>query len=215
MRKMQTGLIIAIIASVFFVSFLVGRAAVLKKSAEEDKKEMYNGFAPIPGHHEKEEEIKEETEKVVNKTEKVKDYRSETVSPPEKLLFPCGTQVSKEYSQIAVYSETMDDWRAHTGTDYAADLGSEVVAAWDGQVTEVYKDKLWGHTIVIKHQGELESVYKNLSPEIFVEKGQLVEGGQAIGLVGKSADIESLESPHLHFELFYKGTVINPISYVY
>ena len=214
MKKMQTGLIIAIIASVFFISFLIGRATVLKKSADEEKHITYNGIVPVPGKEEKSIETTGEAEKVPEKRIQ-KNATEETVSLPQRMLFPCGEEIQKDYSQTAVYSETMGDWRAHTGIDYAAEIGEEVFAVWDGIVDRVYVDKLWGNTVEISHTNELKSVYKNLGEEVLVKEGQSVEGGQAIGYVGNTADLESLEAPHLHFEMWHNNLTINPISYIY
>ena len=214
MKKLHTGLIVAIVASVFFISFLVGRATALKENAEEEKKITYGGFVPIPDKEEESIETAQKTEKVPDTTPRKKSVE-EITAVPQRMLFPCGENVVKDYSQTAVYSETMGDWRAHTGIDYGADAGSEVVSVGEGTVSRVYVDKLWGNTIEISHSEELKSIYKNLDENITVKEGQAVEGGQVIGYVGNSATVESLEKPHLHFEMLYEGVKINPESYVY
>ena len=214
MKRMHTGLIIAILASVFFISFLIGRATVLKKSDEEEKKITYGGFVPVTDKKEDSIETSQKTEKVIDNTPEKKTIE-EIIAIPQRMLFPCGESVLKAYSQTAVYSETMGDWRAHMGIDYSAEIGSEVKAVWEGTVLRVYKDKLWGNTVEISHSKELKSVYKNLKEGIEVKKGQAVKGGQVIGYVGNSADIESLEKPHLHFEMYQDDMIINPESYVY
>lgn len=214
MKKLHTGLIVAIIASVFFVSFLVGRATALKENAEEEKNITYGGFVPITENKEESVETTGEAEKVPDRTSPKKSVE-EITAVPQRMLFPCGENVVKDYSQIAVYSETMGDWRAHTGIDYGADLGSEVVSVWKGNVSNIYLDKLWGYTVEISHSDKLKSVYKNLDENVKVAKGQAVEGGQVIGYVGNSASLESLEKPHLHFEMLYDDVKINPESYVY
>ena len=214
MKKMHTGLIVAVIASVFFISFLVGRAAVLKEKEKEENKITYGGFVPIPESEEESIETTGEAEKIPDRTPKKKTIE-EMIAVPQRMLFPCGENVVKEYSQTAVYSETMGDWRAHTGIDYGANPGDEVVSAWKGTVRCVYADKLWGNTVEISHSQDLVSVYKNLDENILVEKGQAVQEGQVIGYIGNSATVESLEKPHLHFEMLYEGVKINPESYVY
>ncbi len=213
MKKVSAGLVVAIIASVFLISFLVGRANVLKKEAEEENVITYGGFVPIPESEEESVETATE-EKVPDRTAKQNKVEEITVLP-QRMLFPCTETVIKDYSQTAVYSETMGDWRAHTGIDYKADIGHDVKAVWKGEVTRVYADKLWGNTVEISHSDKLKSVYKNLDENILVREGQAVDGGQVIGYVGKSADIERLEEPHLHFEILHEDVKINPTSYVY
>ena len=57
---------------------------------------------------------------------------------------------SKDFEiDIPVYSLTMNDYRAHTGIDIAASLGSEVVAASSGIVCRVWSDPMMGQSVTI------------------------------------------------------------------
>lgn len=211
MKKIFNGIIIAIVTSVFVVSFLIGRATALQKNNEE-KKELYTGAVPIP---------KEESINTTNNAENVPietnndEVTDDEIKIPDRMIFPCGEVVQKDYTQTAVFSETMGDWRSHTGIDYAAEKGSDVMCVWDGIVQRVYKDKLWGNCIEISHGNGLKSVYKNLDKKITVSAGDAVFEGQVIGFTGKSADIESAQDIHLHFEMWQDNYTINPSSYVY
>lgn len=222
MKNTRMLLVIAIIVSVFLLSFLMGRATALRDKEENaGGNEIYTGTVTIP--QKEDEEVtapaaagakveKENSEEKTDEKEKKENLREEA---PSRMLFPCGETVLKGYSQTAVYSETMGDWRAHTGIDYAAEKGTKVQSAWDGEVVRVYKDKLWGHCVEIAHSGNIKSVYKNLASKISVKEGDTVKKGQAIGKVGSSAGVESRETSHLHFELWQEGIPINPESYVY
>jgi murein DD-endopeptidase MepM/ murein hydrolase activator NlpD len=99
----------------------------------------------------------------------------------------------------------------HTGVDIPAPKGTPVLAAGTGKVTwtgyglyalkEDFNDP-YGLAIAIRHdfgyQGEtLYTVYGHLD-EIFVAKGQHVEGGEAIGKVGDTGQTTGV---HLHFEI--------------
>lgn len=219
MKRTQTILIITVIVSVFLLSFLIGRAAALKERTEKNSEsQLYDGTVLIPNKTEEDESVQtskktDGVEVQIPEIEKKEKEVKET--PPERVLFPCGEKVQKEYSQMAVYSKTMDDWRAHTGIDYEAEKGTAVISVWDGTVKRVYKDKLWGYTVEIRHSGNLVSIYKNLQPEIKIKEGEKIKKGQAIAKVGDSAAVESREAPHLHFELWQDGVPINPVSYVY
>lgn len=214
MRKIHAGLIIAIAASVFVICFMMGRATALKEKDEEKNKIIYNGVVPVPRSEEKSIETSQKTEKVPYKETENKSAE-ELVQIPQRMIFPCGENVQKPYSQMAIYSETMGDWRAHTGIDYSADIGTDVKAVQKGKVSRVYEDKLWGYTVEISHSAGVKSVYKNLDENIEVSNGQSVTAGQVVGYVGNSADIESLEEPHLHFEMYSEGITVNPESYIY
>ena len=80
---------------------------------------------------------------------------------------------------------------------------------------KVYKDKLWGHCVEIDHGNNLKSVYRNLAENTEVEFGDKILEGQVIGYVGRSAAIESVQAPHLHFEMWQDNLTINPNAYVY
>ncbi len=222
MKNARALLVAAIVVSVFLLSFLIGRATALRdkeENAAENK--IYMGTVTIPKKEEEEElapaaagaKVQEESSREETTESSKKEPQAENV--PTRLPFPCGETVLKGYSETAVYSETMGDWRAHTGIDYAAEKGSEVQSVWDGKVTRVYKDKLWGHCVEIEHSTDLKSVYKNLASKIPVKKGDEVKKGQIIGQVGKSAGVESRDTSHLHFEIWQDGVAINPESYVY
>ena len=49
------------------------------------------------------------------------------------------------------YNQTTRDWRTHAGVDIAAEAGTEVVAAADGEVYSVYEDDTMGTTVVLIH----------------------------------------------------------------
>lgn len=221
MKKTHTLLVIMIIVSVFLMSFLIGRATALRdKEKNITNSQIYTGEEVAGQEKEKSAPASVSAERVEKKAPQVAPSKKDAQKsledkPPERMLFPCGENVLKEYSQMAVYSETMGDWRAHTGIDYEAEKGSDVKSSWDGTVSRIYKDRLWGHTIEIEHSGNVKSVYKNLQSKIEVREGDKVKRGQAIAKVGESASVESREKPHLHFELWQDGVAINPISYVY
>lgn len=211
MRKISKSVSVAVIVSVFILCFIIGRAIAMRDNEEnsqltKEPRIVEEEASPAASKTEKVEKPKEYEITESTKTEK---------TPPSRMNFPCGQAVLKEYSQKAVYSKTMGDWRAHTGIDYRAEKGTEVQSTWDGVVSKTYKDSLWGYTVEITHDGNITSVYKNLDEKIYVKKGDSVKSGQAIGNVGDSAAVEKRDEPHLHFEIWAEGEPINPESYVY
>ena len=218
MKNTQKLFIIAGAISIFVLCFLIGRATALRDSQKDKNSNIYTGTIPYPSTFMAEALPDEEASaKAKVPVEEIPEKKAQTSkkAEPTRLLFPCGNTVLKEYSQSAVYSETMKDWRAHLGIDYAAEKGDAVKSAWDGKVTKVYKDKLLGYSVAIEHSDSITGIYRNLSKNIQVKKGDKVTKGQIIGAVGKSAAIESKEPSHLHFAIKLNGVVINPISYVY
>lgn len=213
MKRISTSVSVAVIISVFILCFIIGRAVAMRdnnKNSQLTKESEIVKEESLPTDS-KTEKVEKEAPKEYETTESPKAEKA----PPSRMNFPCGQAVLKEYSQKAVYSETMGDWRAHTGIDYSAEKGTEVKSTWDGVVSKTYKDSLWGYTVEITHDGNIISVYKNLDEKINVKKGDIVKSGQAIGKVGDSAAVEKRDEPHLHFEIWAEGEPINPESYVY
>ena len=123
----------------------------------------------------------------------------------------------KDYSaDIPVFSMTMEDYRIHSGIDIAADAGTEVIAAADGEITGVFYDPMMGQTVEITHDGGFITVYKNLQTKMpaSITEGAYVSAGDTIGYVGDTALIEISDSPHLHFEMKKDGESLNPLSHV-
>ena len=122
----------------------------------------------------------------------------------------------KDYSSdVPVWSMTMEDYRVHTGIDIQSDLGADVVACAAGTISEVYCDPMMGQTIVVTHDDDCVSIYRNLQtklPEATVV-GKKVASGETIGYVGDTALIEISDSPHLHFEFVCKSDNVNPLTY--
>ncbi len=128
---------------------------------------------------------------------------------------PLAGEVIRGYSDsIPVYNPTMDDWRVHTGLDIAAAAGEAVCAVAPGTVSAVYKDYFAGLTVEILHLDGLTSVYCGLAEGVDVTIGDSVTAGTIIGCVGETAIFESLDGPHLHFEMREGARAIDPGYYL-
>ncbi|UKI27354.1 MAG: M23 family metallopeptidase [Bacilli bacterium] len=81
----------------------------------------------------------------------------------------------------------------------------------DGIVISVENNDILGTTVEIRHDNDLISVYQSLS-NVNVKKDDKVIQGQIIAKSGLS-NIEKDLGNHLHFELYYKGKIVNPEEY--
>ena len=136
---------------------------------------------------------------------------------PPLLYLPAEGSVFKGYSiDLPVYSLTMNDYRAHTGVDISAELGSAVVALTDGKVCALWSDPMMGTCLSIDHGHGLLSHYKNLAPELpeGIAVGSEVKAGQTVGAVGDSCLVELAETEHLHFEVTLDGRHVDPMTYL-
>ena len=87
--------------------------------------------------------------------------------------------------------------KMHWGMDFSAPTGTEIFATGNGKVVEVKKKyNGYGHHIKIQHGYGYETLYAHMS-KILVRKGQRVERGEVIGLVGSTG---TSVAPHLHYE---------------
>jgi len=138
-----------------------------------------------------------------------------TVSKALKTAAPVSGQTLMGYSMEALsYNQTTRDWRVHNGVDIAADEGTEVCAAADGEVYTIYEDDTLGHTVVIKHAGGYVTRYASLSEDLAVKTGDQVTVGQVIGTVGSTALVETTLGPHVHFSVSYQDTPMDPAEFL-
>jgi murein DD-endopeptidase MepM/ murein hydrolase activator NlpD len=86
--------------------------------------------------------------------------------------------------------------RFHSGVDLGAPMGAPVVATGSGIVISSGWMGGYGKAIVIQHNGIQQTLYGHLS-EVFVQPGQRIEQGMAIGRVGSTGNSTG---PHLHYE---------------
>ena len=99
----------------------------------------------------------------------------------------------------------------HYGVDIAAKENEPIKAALDGTVIFSGWTSETGNTIQIQHSNNLLTTYKHNS--VLLKKiGQYVKAGEAIAVIGNSG--EQTSGPHLHFELWYNGTAIDPQEYI-
>ena len=125
-----------------------------------------------------------------------------------------GRIVQQFSNEVPIYSQTLDEYIVHTGIDIQAPADTQVLAAGEGTITKVYNDDKLGITIEISHGNGIVTKYSNLSTTKMVGEGDVVKKGQPISGVGSSALFESLDSPHLHFEVLKDGVSIDPSSYI-
>ena len=101
--------------------------------------------------------------------------------------------------------------KRHTGLDFACKVGNEVHATADGVVESVRTDAYgYGKYVIVNHGFGYKTRYAHLS-QINVKVGDKVSRGSTIALSGNSG---RSSGPHLHYEVMYKGSYVNPINYM-
>ena len=100
--------------------------------------------------------------------------------------------------------------RMHNGTDFAAPIGTPIVAPADGVVTFAGWSSGYGRLVKIQHAFGIETRYAHQS-RIRVNVGQRVSRGERIGDIGNSG---RSTGPHLHYEIRVGGRPVNPMIYI-
>ena len=110
-----------------------------------------------------------------------------------------------------IISSTFDPDKQHFGVDLTAAPKENVLATFDGTVIFTGFDPKYGNVITIQHKNDFISIYKH-NDILLKEAGDRVVSGEAIAIVGNTGELST--GPHLHFELWHKGTPVNPEEYI-
>ena len=137
----------------------------------------------------------------------VKPYLDETVKLVRSFYDYEGDSADQEKA-IILYEDT---YMQNSGTDYANENVFDVISILDGTVISVEDNDILGTTVEVRHSNELISVYQSLSDVSVKENDQIIQG-QIIAKSGTSNINKDLGN-HLHFELYYKGKIVNPEEY--
>jgi murein DD-endopeptidase MepM/ murein hydrolase activator NlpD len=100
----------------------------------------------------------------------------------------------------------------HFGTDIVTKPKALVSAVLDGTVIFTGWTMETGFVIEVQHPNNIISVYKH-NASLLKETGDLVHAGDAISVVGDSGE-RYTSGPHLHFEIWYKGSSLDPEKHI-
>ncbi len=95
----------------------------------------------------------------------------------------------------------------HFGVDIVAEKDAPIKSVNEGTVIMASWTDDTGYVMMIQHASKLISVYKHCSV-LLKKAGDFVQTGEIIAIIGNTGALTS--GPHLHFELWYEGTALNP-----
>lgn len=101
--------------------------------------------------------------------------------------------------------------RFHEGMDFTAPVGTDIYATGNGTVRLAGWRQGYGNCVEINHGFGYLTLYGHMH-QIKVRAGQKVSRGDVIGKVGSTG---KSTGPHLHYEVHYKGKVMNPQQYYF
>lgn len=108
-------------------------------------------------------------------------------------------------------TERFNSTEKHYGIDIVGNKNEIIKACQRGTVVFAEWTAETGHVIMIQHGNEFVSVYKHNS-SLIKKQGENVRAGEPIAVIGNSGSLSS--GPHLHFELWYNGTPVDPESFI-
>ena len=138
-------------------------------------------------------------------------YGTGETSSEESMVWP--TEGNKITSEFGTRTDPITGAKGttHNGVDISVPTGTNVYAAEAGTVTTAGFNTSAGNWVIIDHGNGYITKYMHNS-ELKVSKGDKVEKGQVISLSGNTGDSTG---PHLHFQIEYNGTPINPLNFKY
>ena len=117
-------------------------------------------------------------------------------------------RISSRYNlqrKIAFYGNRT---RAHKGTDYAAPVGTPIIATADGEVIEATRRGGNGIYAKIRHNGTYSTQYLHMKA-LNVKKGQRVRQGDIIGWIGMTGNTSG---PHVCYRFWKNGRQVDPLQ---
>lgn len=135
--------------------------------------------------------------------ENAKMLRSQFLKSPIKFQY----RISSRYNlrrRIAYYGNRI---RPHKGTDFAAKIGTPIIATASGTVVESARRGGNGKFVKIKHNSTYSTQYLHMSNQA-VKKGQYVRQGDVIGYVGMTGNTSG---PHVCYRFWKNGRQVDPL----
>lgn len=129
-------------------------------------------------------------------------------------VFLAGRPIKKGWmsSRFGLRNDPITGKRAwHNGVDFAGSEGDPVVTVAAGVVVYAGPRNGYGKMVELNHGGGYATRYGH-HKELIVQVGDIVKKGQVVGLMGSSG---RATGPHVHFEVFKNGRVVDPSSYIH
>lgn len=104
-----------------------------------------------------------------------------------------------------------DASQKHFGIDIVAGSNEVIKSALDGTVVIANFTSETGYVIGVQHPNNIFTFYKHNSA-LLKNVGDYVKAGDVIAIIGNTGELSS--GPHLHFELWYNGSPVNPTEFL-
>ena len=135
-------------------------------------------------------------------------YYDENGKSVEKALMKTPINGARLSSAFGMRKHPIDGYnKMHRGTDFAAPMGTPIMASGSGVIARARWCGGGGNCIKIKHNSTYETIYAHMKKFARgIKEGLRVKQGQIIGYVGSTG---KSTGPHLHYEVIKNGKKIN------
>ena len=139
-----------------------------------------------------------------NQTEMTQEEQDiENIKKTASFIKPVQGTITSKYGLRDPSTTTVP--KNHTGTDIAANTGTKIISATDGEVVLSSEEGDYGKHLKIQI-GEVSVIYAHCN-NLYVKQGDKITQGQEIAEVGSTGNSTG---PHLHFEIRYQERTIDP-----
>lgn len=173
------------------------------QESEESQKETTNNQETngIGGAEEEQQTSIQNTNETQELSQEEKDIAN--IKATTTFIKPIEGTISSKYGQREATTATVP--KNHTGVDIAANLGTKIKSATEGEVVIASEEGDYGKHLKIQI-GEVSIIYAHCN-NLYVKQGDKVSQGQEIAEVGSTGNSTG---PHLHFEIRNSERTIDP-----
>ncbi len=151
-----------------------------------------------------------------NESEEVMTPDSLYFDAEDGLLWPVTGNILMNYSvDKVVYYETLEQFRVNPAVIIDADIGTKVLSAAKGVITNITKEDETGTTVTASIGNGYYLVYGQLDDSsLKVKVGDMVDEGQELGVVAKPTKYYTVEGSNLYFQVLKDDETVNPMLYL-
>lgn len=204
-----------IVPGIYFVSVMAVIGCItltiagINKYLEEKKDFKYSVNGLIDKKNSDIQPVQGDENKIENNTSEIiiRPYKSDSVSVG-RYFYDFEGDAKNQENSIILYENT---YMQNSGVDYISDKEFDVIAVLNGVIKSIEKDEILGNIVKIEHEKDIYTIYQGID-NLNVKEGDTVEQGQVIATSGTS-QINSKFNTSLHFEVYYKGTLMDPENF--
>lgn len=142
-----------------------------------------------------------------NKLGIIKPYKDESVTIG-RYFYDFEDEEKNQENAIIYYENT---YMQNSGVDYISETPFDVLSVMNGKILSVETDEVLGNIVKIEHEKDFITVYQGIE-KTELKVGDTVNQGQVIGKSGTSK-VNSNYKTSLHFEVYYKGSLMDPENF--